>query len=120
MALKKPPHPERERSEQSKDAPRRSTVRVLMQSASGARRRGDAGSGERGDLALRVAEFRQHRLGVLAERGDKRFRGGLGVRHAKGWVQGAERAALVLDFGERTAMRELRVVHCLLDRAIGR
>src|SRR5690348_16777033 len=102
MALKALPHPERERSEQSKDA----LVQIqpwiwTVPRSSDGWRADDAGFGERGDLAWRVAELAQHRLGVLTERGDKGFRPGLGVRHAEGRVQRAERAARVVDLGER-------------------
>src|SRR5690349_23693019 len=93
---------------------------ATKQSPRGLGRGRDAGFGERGDLAWRVAERAQHRLGLLAERGDKGFRGGFGVRHAEGRVERAERAALVVDLGERAALRELWVVHRFLDGAIRR
>src|ERR1051326_4785204 len=121
MALKALPHPERERSEQSKDAwaQIQPWIWTVPRSSDGWRA-DDAGFGERGDLGRGVAQFDQHRLCLLAERGDTGFRRGLGVRHAEGRVQRAERAALVVDFGERAALRALRIVHRFLYGAIRR
>src|SRR5262245_21482695 len=79
-----------------------------------------AGRTERGDLLGGVADFLEHEIGVFAESRYERLGSRTRVRKPKRRIQRAKRAAGVVHGRKRLPVRELRVLHRVLDRAVGR
>src|SRR5215471_15095858 len=79
-----------------------------------------AGRSQRGDLLGGVADFLEHEIGVLVESRDERLGSRARIRKPKRRIQRPKRPTGVVDGREGLPVRELRVLHRVLDRAVGR